>query len=134
MPEIAEQPTVEVPEEPMVKVKIVRSASQGLTLEIDAAKFHRYLDSIGVPKSTMVYLDPPYQEYSGAINRYEHRIQPAALLQVQNPKSYRLNEVYNGGLTFEQLVELTSSIKEVYKATIEHYRPVEIEVRLIEKK
>ena len=118
----------------MVSVKIIRGSAQRLTLEIDATRFHAYLDAIGVTKGPITYNDMPPQDYNGAIHRYEHKIQPQALLQVKHVNSYSLGDVYSGGLTFEQMVELANSVKDVANKIINHYRPVEISVRLIDKK
>lgn len=121
-------------EPPMVAVKIVRSLTQGLTLEIDATRFHAYLDALGVSKGPISYNDLPPQDYSGALNRYEVKVQPQALCFTKHVATYRLADHYSGGLTFDQLVQLAQSVKDAAKKVIDHYRPIEISVKLVEKK
>ena len=124
----------EGPEPTLVSVSIKRDPTRGPSLVIDAARFHEYLAKLGVTPVSGQFQNRPGQRVSGFVGASYHKSAPIALLTPANPVKVNLADYYSGTVTFQQLTDLAYSVKEAANLIIEHYRPIEISIRLVEKK
>lgn len=127
-------PAPEGPAATLVSVSIKRDPQRGPSLIIDSARFQEYLAKLGIVPVGGAYPNRPNYRVGGLVDAGTHKIAPLALLTRPNPVRVNLADYYSGTITFQQLTDLAYSVKEAANLIVEHYRPIEISIRLVEKK
>lgn len=120
----------------MIGVEIRRTPGKAPVLVIDCREFHAHLVRLGV----QVHQNGGQREFENLpgrrVNVQNNAVTPYALLSYVDlqPRQINLAEHYTGSATFQQLMDLAYSVDRVSREIVEHYRPVEIKLRLVDKK
>lgn len=119
-----------------VSVDFKRSAGR-CSMIVQASGFHAYLDRIGVPFDdyAMMYKDAPADRdgnRSRPISPRSNTISPFALLRKSPDGSitFDIGQYYSSPPLAAALNQIGDSIEECIDLIVDHYRPVEISVRV----
>lgn len=100
---------------------------------VDARDFVEYLKTLGCTQSTTGYLDNyPYLGES-TVDIANSRLAPKVLCRCDGPHEYDLASLYRNPPTSAALQKIGESAEEVARLILDHYRPVEIKVRVVPK-
>ncbi len=126
----APPPTIPpVPAPVLISVDFRRAKGQCLMI-VDARELHAYLDRIGVERdATGRFKNQPAQDYS-VIDTGRNRVSAGALLKPEGPHEFNLLTHYSAPPSRALLAALRDSIATVVDTVIDHYRPIEISVRI----
>ena len=101
------------------------------SMTFDATPFHDYLRSCGAEVGPDgMFRDRP--RCDGLIDSTMHKIGTDLLLRT-GPVTVALADHYSRPVTAEVLRRLGESVHEKINAIVEHYRPIEVVVKIVEK-
>lgn len=114
----------------MSSVKVTLRRVEGrLSLVIDAAPLHAYLDLLGVGTDSQGnYLDQPNGN-GRELDTYSHALQPRVLLR-RGEITIPLSHHYGGPVSKGHLEQLARSVGPAVATIIEHYRPITLAVEV----
>lgn len=108
-------------------------------LRVNARTLHAYLDAIGVTRGPIAgspgyqYADRP-ADSARVVNTSAHTVSTTAILtanQEDGTAVYNLMDWYSSPPPASALQNLADSVEDAVTRIIEHYRPVEITVRIL---
>lgn len=115
----------------MISITFKRDSGK-LIMTVDAKEFVEYLQTLGCKSSDGQYLDNrPYA--SSSVCGSDGKLSPKALVRLNGPHDYNLSEVFSSPPTTAFLQAIGESAEETARAILDHYRPVEIRVRVLPK-
>ena len=118
----------------MIEIKFSRKDGRTI-MSVNAAEFHAYLLSLGVKKDRWGerFANPPDTDIVDARN---NKLMCGALLFCGNSGKLEVNlaDYYSGPVTDRVLTAIGESAQACVDRILEHYRPIEISVRIVKRK
>lgn len=115
----------------MITVQFSRKSGR-CTMTVDAAEFQEYLRSLGAEESGGEFRDQP-RSRNRFIDPVVSRVEPNLLLSPQ-PATLNLADYYTTPPTLDQIRKLGESVQAVAQGVVEHYKPIEVAVRIYGKR
>lgn len=126
----------------------VKKTEGKMVMTVDAAGFHQYLESIGAPRDSYGrFTGLPYQrtgnwvdtDYTTVTANLLTRKMPVDLpsggVEYKSmPIAVNLSEYYSRPPTLEVVKALVASIGVKARELIDHYRPIDVAIRIVGKK
>lgn len=119
----------------MIEIKFSRKDGRCL-MTINAKEFQDYLLSLGVKKDRWGEWFANMPGNGDTINVCENKLEPRAFLYCANAGKMEVNlaDHYSGPVTDRVLTALGESAQACVDRILEHYRPIEISVRIVKRK